>query len=290
MNATAYGLVMMAVLIASTSGQITFTAGTATCVGCFRSAIDCAWDAGAVNLGTPTLTPRGDEGCAALCMINPLCTHYTYSVLFPGTGYCSLKSAAASVAPSAPLIGPTGIGSSCGWMFGRSLQTSPPGFIAPDRPTSALTPNFETLIDTSVPSNSSVIPSPIPTPDSAAILLGGITYNWALNCDFRPPLPFGNVTTDVISVIQYSLSIDSCAASCLLLGVDLCNEFTYDPISQMCWLSFQDDFLQLGPALPTFPVNDLQCGFVGEHSPPTAIIPQWNLIVSPSSLSLAALQ
>ena len=130
MNAPAYGLVMMAVLIASTSGQISFTAGTATCVGCFRSAIDCAWDAGAVNLGTPTLTPRGDEGCAALCMINPLCTHYTYSVLFPGTGYCSLKSAAASVAPSAPLIGPTGIGSSCGWMFGRSLQTSPPGFIA----------------------------------------------------------------------------------------------------------------------------------------------------------------
>ena len=139
MNATAYGLVMMAVLIASTSGQISFTAGTATCVGCFRSANDCAWAVGAVNLGTPTLTPSGDAGCAALCMINTACTHYTYSVLFPGTGFCALKSAAASVAPSAPLFGPTGIGSSCGWMFGRSLQTSPPGFIARDSSTSVAT-------------------------------------------------------------------------------------------------------------------------------------------------------
>ena len=138
MNAPAYGLVMMALLMASASGQ-TFTEGEATCVGCFRSANDCDWSATAINIASPTRTPRGDEGCAALCLVNTACTHYTFTVLFPGTGYCTLKSATASATPAAPAFGPPGIGSSCGWMFGRSLQISPPGFIARDSSTSVAT-------------------------------------------------------------------------------------------------------------------------------------------------------
>ena len=129
MNAPVYGLVMMALLMASASGQ-TFTEGEATCVGCFRSANDCDWSATAINIASPTRTPRGDEGCAALCMVNTACTHYTFIVLFPGDGYCIQKSATASATLTIPTFGPPGIGSSCGWMFGRSLQISPPGFVA----------------------------------------------------------------------------------------------------------------------------------------------------------------
>ena len=170
MNAPAYGLVMMALLMASASGQ-TFTEGEATCVGCFRSANDCDWSATAINIASPTRTPRGDEGCAALCMVNTACTHYTFIVLFPGDDYCIQKSATASATLTIPTFGPPGIGSSCGWMFGRSPQIDP----SP--------------------------PTPTPRPPVA------LAYSWAPNCDYRPPLMFGG-STAVAGTINPSSSLD----------------------------------------------------------------------------------
>lgn len=141
MNVAVYGLVILAILVASTSGQTyAFIVGTAICSGCFRSANDCDWAAGAVNISTPRLTPSGDEGCAVICLVNTACTHYTFTVSLassPSIGYCILKKASASVIPIAA-FGPSGIGSSCGWMFFRSPQASPPGFIARNSSTSAL--------------------------------------------------------------------------------------------------------------------------------------------------------
>jgi len=104
-----------------------FVAGEATCVGCFRSALDCDWT-GATPLLTPTLTPSDDAGCAALCLVNTQCTHYTFTSLAPGFGFCSLKSDTTALVPVNAV--PGGNGSSCGWLFGRSLGTSPPGFAA----------------------------------------------------------------------------------------------------------------------------------------------------------------
>jgi hypothetical protein len=78
-------------------------------------------------------------------------------------------------------------------------------------------------------------------------------YNWATNCDFRT-LPAGDVTI-LAGTISSALTIQTCAASCLALGVSSCNEFTYDPVAQVCFLSLQTipAFLPTGVAVPAIP-------------------------------------
>ena len=105
----------------------TFIAGEASCLGCFTSALDCEWLA-ATPLPTPTLTPNDDAGCAALCLVNTQCTYYTFTSLAPGFGFCFLKSSTDALTPKTAAV--TGNGSSCGWMFGRAAETSPPPFVA----------------------------------------------------------------------------------------------------------------------------------------------------------------
>ena len=109
-----------------------FVAGEATCVGCFRSALDCDWYdnstlAMATSLLTPTLTPSDDAGCAALCLVNTRCTYYTFTSLAPGYGFCFLKGQSYALYPVT--ASNTGSGSSCGWLFGRSAETTPPAFV-----------------------------------------------------------------------------------------------------------------------------------------------------------------
>ena len=102
-----------------------FISGKATCVGCFSSALGCDWPI--ANLPTPSLQPNDDEGCAALCLVNTQCTHYTFSVFSTssGLGLCGLKSITTGSPSLTPILAKApfnATGSSCGWMFGRSAQ------------------------------------------------------------------------------------------------------------------------------------------------------------------------
>ena len=94
------------------------------------------------------------------------------------------------------------------------------------------------------------------------LILEGV-YNWATNCDFRT-LPATAVTI-LAGTISSALTIQTCAASCLALGVSSCNEFTYDPVAQVCFLSLQTvptfrlGGVGTGVAVPTIPNTGTYC-------------------------------
>ena len=105
-----------------------FIEGRAKCLGCFASKLGCDWmrpavaETAVLNLPTPTLKTKDDAGCASLCLVNTQCTHYTFSSMAPGLGFCFLKNSSSSLIPTAALAPFNAAGSTCGWMFGRSEQ------------------------------------------------------------------------------------------------------------------------------------------------------------------------